>query len=170
MNAVYLSLFLLFLSPITLAEVKFVSQTGFIVENQVTVTKPVEHVWQSLIYDVDNWWPKDHSWWNGSLSIDPKAGGCFCEVKGDQSALHMTISYVDPNKVLRMIGGLGPLQEMGVTGALTWKLDDTDDQVQITLTYAVSGINPNGFASLAPIVDQVQAIQLGALAHHVQHQ
>jgi len=35
---------------------------------------------------------------------------------------------------------------------------------RITLTYKVGGINPEGFAELAPIVDRVQAQQLGGLA------
>lgn len=161
---------LLVVSPLSQGNVKFVSETGFIIENQVTVSRQAEDVWRALINDVDQWWPKDHTWWKGDLSIEPIAGGCFCEIKHDLSAAHMHISYVEPNKTLRMIGALGPLQEMGVSGALTWKFTPINDQVQLTLTYAVSGISPSGFEALAPIVDQVQATQLGALAEYVARQ
>ena len=57
---------------------------------------------------------------------------------------------------------------MGVHGALDWRISPGEHGgSRITLTYTVSGINPDGFAALAPIVDKVQGLQLGGLAAHL---
>ena len=81
----------------------------------------------------------------------------------------MRISFVDPPSLMRMTGGLGPLQGMGMYGALEWVFESTDQGTNVTMTYRVNGINPDGFAELAPIVDAVQAIQLGGLGSLVQN-
>ena len=155
-------------STSVLAEPKVlhVTETGFMVENKVTISQPADKVWHALINQVDKWWPKDHTWWGNDsvLSIDEFAGGCFCEKVGYKSAEHMRISFVEPQKLLRMTGGLGPLQGMGMHGALDWAFATTDEGTHITLTYRVSGIDPNGFEKLAPIVAQVQGMQLQGLA------
>ena len=62
-----------------------------------------------------------------------------------------------------MTGGLGPLQGMGVYGSLDWAIAFKDNTTTVTLTYSVTGINPDGFAELAPIVAKVQGMQLKAL-------
>ena len=80
----------------------------------------------------------------------------------------MRISFVDPSKLMRMTGGLGPLQGMGMFGALEWKFETIERGTEITMTYRVNGISPDGFAELAPIVDRVQAIQLGGLENLIQ--
>lgn len=146
-------------------KVVMVSEHGFIVENTAQSSKPASLLWQQLVEDVDSWWPKDHTWWgeDGVLSIDKFAGGCFCEKSVDKSAEHMHISFVEPQKLLRMTGGLGPLQGMGMYGALDWKFQQLNDKTIITLTYRVSGIDPTGFEKIAPIVAQVQGDQLNAL-------
>jgi uncharacterized protein YndB with AHSA1/START domain len=151
-------------------KVVHVSEHGFIVENTITTKQTPEKVWLGLVNDVDKWWPKDHSWWGvqGRFSIEPKAGGCFCEVAAQKSAEHMHISYVEPYKLLRMTGGLGPLQGMGVYGSLDWAIAFKDNATTVTLTYSVTGINPDGFADLAPIVAKVQGMQLKALQHFVE--
>lgn len=148
------------------AEVLYIEDTAFAVENRVLIQQPADKVWQTLVQQVDEWWPKDHSWWGGTFSIEPHAGGCFCERQGEQSAQHMMVSLVDPGVLLRMTGGLGPLQGLGLSGTLDWQLLPDEDNSQIThvtLTYRVNGYIPGGFSALAPIVDQVQALQLGGL-------
>ena len=76
----------------------------------------------------------------------------------------MRISFVDPEKLLRMTGGLGPLQGMGMYGSLDWVIEELSGKTHITLTYSVTGVNPNGYEALAPIVGKVQGQQLGQLA------
>ena len=155
----------------TLGEVILIAETGFIVENKVQISSNQETTWRVFTQRVDDWWPADHTWWGESstLTIDEFAGGCFCEKNAGKSAEHMRISFVDPPGLMRMTGGLGPLQGMGMYGALEWVFDSTDQGTKVTMTYRVNGINPDGFAELAPIVDAVQAIQLGGLASLVQN-
>jgi hypothetical protein len=152
------------------AEVKHISDHGFIIENTIKTDASIEDAWLGLTKHVNKWWPKDHSWWYGTFSIEDWAGGCFCEVNDKQTAEHMRVVFVDPHKVLRMIGGLGPLQGMGMNGALNWNFSELEDgATQVVLTYSVTGINPDGFEQLAPIVDQVQGIQLNGLASYLEN-
>ena len=149
-------------------KVLHVADYGFAVENTATINATKSAVWKALTEEVDNWWPKDHTWWGaqGTLSIDTHAGGCFCEISGVKSAEHMRISFVEPSKLLRMTGGLGPLQGMGLHGALDWQLSEKDGVTKVTLTYRVSGYSPEGYEKLAPIVAQVQGLQLQGLVDY----
>ncbi len=157
------------------ADINYANNTGFSISNTSESDAPVEVVYSHFIQHVDMWWPKDHTWWNGTLSIDEFAGGCFCEKSGTNSAAHMQVSYLEPNKKVVMTGGLGPLQEMGMYGALTWQFepiaDGSNSGTRVTLTYHASGnIHFSGkLASLeqaqglVKVVDKVQAQQLNAL-------
>lgn len=147
------------------AEVLDSSASGFTVQNVITVPVDPARAWKALVEDVDRWWPKDHSWFGtaGRFSIEPRAGGCFCEVSGARSAEHMRIGFVDPGVRLRMLGGLGPLQGMGLHGALDWSLEPVEGGTRITLRYVTGGYTTEDLVKFAPIVDQVQAIQLGGL-------
>lgn len=138
---------------------------GMTVENVVTVPVDVATAWDGLINHVDAWWPKDHSWFGkeGRFSIEPRAGGCFCEVSGARQALHMTIGFVDPQKLLRMVGGLGPFQGMGLSGSLEWRFKPVDGGTEITLHYTIGGYSTMDMSKFAPVVDRVQAQQLGGL-------
>ena len=167
------SLFLACSSSNVHADVKFATETGFSITNVSESSAPIEAVYSHFVQHIDMWWPKDHTWWKGTLSIDERAGGCFCETKDNASAQHMQVSYIEPNKKVVLTGGLGPLQEMGMFGALTWQFDEQEngEGTKVTLTYTASGhIHFNGKPAsldeakgLVKVVDQVQAQQLSAL-------
>ena len=142
------------------------SPQGFTIENVETVPVAPDVAFRALVEDVGRWWPADHTWWGDAarLSIEPRAGGCFCEIDGARQAAHMRVSFVDPGRLLRMTGGLGPLQGMGLHGALDWRFEAIDGGTRITLYYRVGGYSPDDLAEFAPVVDQVQAVQLGGLA------
>ena len=172
-------------SSMSIANVNYADNSGFSITNESESYAPVEVVYSHFIQHVDMWWPKDHTWWKGALRIDEQAGGCFCETTDTASAAHMQVSYVEPNKKVVMTGGLGPLQEMGMSGALTWEFstiasstssdvnpqDGRIPKTKVTLTYHASGnIHFNGqkasnedAANLVRVVDNVQAQQLNAL-------
>lgn len=151
------------------AEVLSSGATGFVIENTATVPADPTTTWEALVNDVGQWWPADHTWFGRSenLHIDARAGGCFCEVDGARQALHMTIGFVDPGHLLRMLGGLGPLQGMGMYGALDWKLEAAGTGTRITLRYDVNGFAPDNLEALVPVVDRVQAQQLGGLVRYL---
>ena len=149
------------------AEIKDSTPAGFTLENKRVVPVTPEVAFKALVDDVDRWWPKDHSWWgkDATFSIDAKAGGCFCERGGAREALHMLVTFVDPPNTLRMTGGLGPLQGMGLHGALEFRLKPQDGGgTEITMFYRAGGYTPDDLSRFAPVVDQVQGLQLGGLA------
>ena len=152
------------------AEVRDAAATGFTVENSVIVPVDAKSAWQALVGSVDAWWPKDHTWWQqaSKLTIDARAGGCFCEIDGNRQAQHMQVVFSDPPKLLRMIGGLGPLQGMGLYGVLEWRLAPVDGGTRITLWYRAGGYTSVDLVKFATVVDGIQALQLGGLARYLQ--
>ncbi|TPH18146.1 SRPBCC domain-containing protein [Litorilituus lipolyticus] len=161
----YLFMLLLLINGTCFAKVISKASNGFSIKIETKVPVNNEVAYQQFL-KVGKWWHPDHTWFgkSESLTIIPEVGQCFCEKNGDKQALHMTISYVDPNKEIRMIGGLGPLQMLGIHGGMSWKFEPvTDSTTKIIFTYQVSGYMDNGLDSLAPIVDKVQGIQLARL-------
>jgi len=148
------------------AEVRDAKPDGFTVENSVWVPATPQVAYAALVNDVGRWWPADHTWWGDAskLSISDKAGGCFCEIDGAQQAWHMTVTFTDPGKLMRMTGGLGPLQGMGLHGALEWRFAEENGGTRITLWYRAGGYTPDDIGKFAPVVDKVQGLQLGGLA------
>ncbi len=65
--------------------------------------------------------------------------------------------------MVRLDSPLGPLQEMPVTGVLTFNLAPQGAGTRITMTYRVAGGFTMESAKLAPIVDHVMSVQLGRL-------
>lgn len=150
------------------AEVKDQAANGFTLENSQWVPAKPEAAWNALLA-VGRWWPKDHTWWGEAsrLSIEPRAGGCFCEIDGVRQARHMTVVFAEPGKLLRLTGGLGPLQGMGLSGAMEWRLAEEKGGTRITLWYRAGGYTPDDLRTLAPVVDRVQGQQLGGLVEYL---
>lgn len=156
--------------PCAKAEVKSSSPTGFALEQRIDVDVDAAHAWQALVHEVDAWWPRDHTWWGAEsrLSIEPRAGGCFCEHAGTRSAEHLRVVFVDSPRSLRLLGGLGPLQGMGLHGVLEFRLSPNDDGgTAVQMNYTVGGYSATDLSGLAPVVDRVQAQQLGSLRSHL---
>ncbi|MBW8808609.1 MAG: hypothetical protein JF591_07185, partial [Lysobacter sp.] len=96
--------------------------------------------------------------------------GCFCEIGrgGKQQALHMTVAFVDPGKTLRLLGGLGPLQGMGLSGAMEFRLAPAaQGGTRITLFYRAGGYSPDDLSKFVPVIDKVQGLQLAGLADYL---
>jgi hypothetical protein len=145
---------------------------SFSLESTVTIQATPAAVYQEL-GRVSRWWDPEHTW-SGSarnLSLDLHAGGCFCEKLAEGGSIqHGRVLYVQPKVMLRLDAPLGPLQEMPVTGVLTFKLTPAEGATQVTMTYRVSGTFTMESAKLAPIVDQVMSHQLSRLKTHVDAQ
>jgi uncharacterized protein YndB with AHSA1/START domain len=146
-------------------EVKRAAPDGFTVEHRLPVTASPEEAWRVLVHP-ERWWPKDHTWSGdpGHLSLDANAGGCFCERWQDASVEHAKVIHVRPGRLLRMSGGLGPLQEMAVTGVLSVQLASDGSSSVATVTYRVSGDASHQLDALAPVVDRVIGEQFGLFA------
>ena len=75
----------------------------------------------------------------------------------------MRVVHAAPGKLLRMIGGLGPLQADALAGAPTTELMPAGQGTTITFTYVVAGRRASGLAALAAPVDGVLAEQYARL-------
>ncbi len=149
------------------AEVVSASSTGFTVRSEALVRADAQHAWRALVRDIGKWWNAEHSYSGQAenLSIDPRPGGCFCERLPDGGGvMHMTVVNLQPGKLLRLTGALGPLQSLGVAGSLSWSFVPIGDGTKIEVTYNVGGFNKDGFEAIAPAVDGVLRDQLQRLA------
>jgi nitroreductase len=79
------------------------------------------------------------------------------------SVQHGRVLFAQPGKLLRIEGALGPLQEMAVSGVLTFTLAPDAGGTRISMSYRVSGALTMDSAKLAPLVDSVMTQQLQRL-------
>lgn len=153
------------------AGVESASPSGFVLQAEAEVAASPDQVWRRLPH-VERWWNRDHTYSGDArrLSLDPRAGGCWCERWGDgQSVEHMRVVLVMEHegvRTLRVAGGLGPLQELAVNGALTFTVAPHASGAKITMTYRVSGDPTLGLDQLAPLVDSVLLEQFGRLSRY----
>jgi uncharacterized protein YndB with AHSA1/START domain len=153
------------------ASVVDITASGFLVSNEVSIHAPPEKVYRALVHQVGRWWNPEHTYSKDSnnLSIDARAGGCFCERLASGGAVeHMSVVYVQPNQTLRMSGALGPLQASGLAGSLTWMLVRSGADTTLKLSYSVGGYMQGGFDKVAPAVDAVLAEQSQRLRRFVE--
>ena len=138
---------------------------GFSVTETVHIAAPPDKVYPALIQPAQ-WWSSQHTFSHdaANLSLDAKAGGCWCEKLPDGGSVqHMTVLFVRPGGALRLRGALGPLQGLGVGGALTIELKAAAGGTDLTATYNVGGYLKDGLASWAPPVDGVLSEQFARL-------
>lgn len=146
-----------------------VTPTGFLVRYELAIAAPAAKVYESLL-SVGSWWSEKHTYSGDSrnLSIDARAGGCFCEKLPNGAVEHMRVVYLRANEALRMTGALGPLQASGVAGAMTWRLSPADKGTRLELTYSVGGFMAGGFEKIAPAVETVLKEQADRLKRYVE--
>jgi uncharacterized protein YndB with AHSA1/START domain len=138
---------------------------GFSVTEAVHIAAAPDKVYAALIAP-GTWWSSRHTFSHdaANLTLDARAGGCWCEkLPGGGSVEHLTVVFADPGKVLVLRGALGPMQGLGVEGALTIKLAAAGDGTDLTLTYNVGGYLKDGLTSWAAPVDGVLGEQVGRL-------
>lgn len=152
------------------AEVLDAGPTGFTLQNERTVAVSPAVAWKALVNDIAQWWPAAHTWTGRAahLRLDARAGGCFCETGEGWDVEHQRVVFVRGERLLRLAGGLGPLQGMGLTGILEWRLDAVENGTRITLWYRAGGYAPEDLTAVAPAVDAAQAQQLGGLVRHLE--
>ncbi|MCM8730817.1 SRPBCC family protein [Hephaestia sp. GCM10023244] len=149
-------------STVASAEVVSVATDSFELKTELTIAAPLDTVWATLGAP-QTWWDKDHTYSGDSanLYLDRQATGCLCErLPGKGSVEHARIVFSQPPRVLRLVGGLGPLQREAVTATLTFTLEPDGDGTRATLEYVVGGYMRGGGETLAPAVDQVLVHQL----------
>ncbi|MCI5106448.1 MAG: hypothetical protein MRY76_07030 [Pseudomonadales bacterium] len=163
---------LLLLSMASRAEVTAVSEAGFVSEHTITLATDPDRAFQALTADIQLWWDASHSYSleAANFRLEAVAGGCFCETLPDGGEVeHMRVVFVAPGKTLRLSGGLGPLQQIASSGAMTFDLKpNADGSTRLDYRYVVSGYQPGGLQAWAEPVDQVQWGQLLRLQAYLQ--
>ena len=151
------------------AAVVSTSADGFRIENKATVIATPDQVWTAL-GEVGSWWNSDHTY-SGSASnmtMPLKVGACFCEALPGGGVEHGRVIAVLPEqKLLRVQGALGPLQDKGVSAVLTFQVKAVDGGSEVVETYNVGGATPE-VIQMAPAVDRVLGEQLSGLKSYVE--
>lgn len=147
------------------AAAKVTDQTagGFTVVLEGDIALAPDEAWTRFV-DIGSWWSSGHSFSGdaGNMTITAQPGGCWCEKLPEGGFVeHMGVAFAAPGKMLVLKGGMGPLVFMGATGSLVVKFDPTDAGTHLTMTFAVGGYDPAGWADLSKAVDGVLTEQLG---------
>ena len=160
------------------AEVVSTTPTGFVTRDTAQIAAPPMAVWLALTKPAD-WWSDEHTWSGdaANLTLTPQAGGCFCEtIPGgdagsasamDGSARHATVVQAFPLKVMRLRGGLGPLQGEPAEGVLTITLKEIPGGTRVLWEYNVGGPMRFEIPMISAAVDQVMSQQLAGLRSHL---
>lgn len=144
---------------------------GFTVRVSVPIAASPDRTYRAVTDAIGAWWDKAHTFSGDArnLSLTAAPGGCFCEkLPGGGGVRHMTVVYADPGKLLRLSGGLGPLQDFAVVGTMTWKFTAAGDGTTVELTYRVGGYVTGGVANLAAPVNTVLTEQVARLKQFVE--
>jgi len=152
------------------AEVLASSPAGFVVRFETAVSRPPAEVYQRFL-QIGQWWSDAHTYSGKALNMTLRnePGGCFCEtLPGGGFVRHASVEYSDPGKLVRLSGGLGPLQELGAHGVLSFNFmaptQTANIGTRLVVSYVVSGFQPDpGFAALAAPVEGVLKEQVERL-------
>lgn len=159
------------ISQATIADVNDAAPGGFTLQHELIIEAPRVDVWRAAVADVGQWWNDDHtiSGDAANMSIQPVLQGCFCEASdATTGVVHLTVTSITPNKMLRLSGGLGPLGLMGVAGNMTWEFFEVDSGTSVRFVYAVGGYSPDGLDTIAAPVDAVIGEALQRLKAYVE--
>jgi hypothetical protein len=154
------------------AEVVDSSSSGFTVKVALTIKAAPADVYKKLVHDVGEWWDSAHTF-SGSaknLSLDDKPMGCLCEkFPAEGGVRHLEVVLAAPGKSLVMIGGMGPMQSLAVTGTMRIQLTPADGGTKFEMVYAVAGYLPAGMQMWAKPSDGMLTATFTRLQNYIEH-
>jgi len=153
------------------AEIADSGANGFTIKIVTTIKAAPADVYKKLVNNVGDWWSPQHTFSGDAhnLSIEEKPMGCFCEkLPNGGGVRHMEVIFFAAGKTLRMSGVIGPFQERGATGTITFTFTPDKDGTKLEVTYAIVGYQPQGVNSWAAPYDRVLTEQLTRLKNYVE--
>lgn len=154
----------------TRAEVVSAATNGFEVRETAQIAAKPDAVYAVLVAP-SRWWDSAHTYSKSAanLTLDARAGGCWCESLAEAGTVqHLIVVLAMPGKTLRLRGALGPLQGLGVEGAMTWKISPSAGGSDLELTYTAGGFAKDGLDKLAGPVDGVLGEQVERLKQFIE--
>jgi hypothetical protein len=152
------------------AEVVENSETGFRTKKTVEVAASPDKAYAAL-GQIGSWWDNAHTYTGkaSNMTLKLEAGACFCEALPGGGVRHGVVALAWPAQhTLRLDAALGPLQDEGAAGALTFKITPkTGGGSTVTVTYHVGGMRPAAAKTFAAPVDQVIGTQAARFARFV---
>jgi hypothetical protein len=147
------------------ADVTAAAPDGFAIVRTVDIAVDADAAWRAL-GRIGSWWDDEHTYSGDghNMSLELRAGGCFCERWSGGEIEHGRVVLAWPaQRTLRLDTALGPLQELGVSGALTFAVTAHETRSRVSLTYHVGGSSVSNLEPVAPLVESVLALQLERL-------
>jgi uncharacterized protein YndB with AHSA1/START domain len=138
---------------------------GFLVRHEVTVPVERKRAFKAVIHP-ERWWNDAHTWSGraANLSLDPHAGGCWCEKWDKGEAEHGAVIRLLADENLRVRAAFGPLQAMALAGVFDITLADAEGGgTRIVATFRVNGPASAQLDKLAAPVDGVIGEQVERL-------
>jgi len=149
------------------AEVVERTEAGFRTKKTVEVAASPDKAYAAL-GQIGSWWDGAHTYTGkaSNMTVKLEAGACFCEALPGGGVRHGVVALAWPDQhTLRIEAALGPLQNEGAAGALTFQISPkTGGGSTVTVTYHVGGMRAAAAKAFADPVDQVigtQAVRFG---------
>lgn len=129
------------LAGVARAEIKQLPTSAFSFEQTIRLPGTPDEIFGAITGDIGGWWDHSFSEHPKKFYLEPKVGGCFCEVFDDagNGVRHAVVTYVDRPKLLRFEGPLG-LAGNAVQLVFTYKFEPIwGDSTKLTLQAQGSG-------------------------------
>ena len=164
-----LALLLAAVAPTVHADIKAAASDGFLLVHSARIDAGPARIY-ALLPAIGRWWSSSHTYSGdaANLTLDPQAGGCFCERWKDGAVAHGRVILAMRDQLLRIDTALGPLQSKAVTGVLTFQLVPDGNATVLTLAYRVNGASGSALDKDAPAVDRVLSEQFVRLTRLVE--
>ena len=151
------------------AEVRAATPDAFQILFNEKVAAPPAAVY-AAIGQIERWWDGAHSYSGdaANLSLAMQPGGCWCERWSGGAVEHARVVMLLKDQVVRVEGGLGPLQNLGVSAVLTFQMKAEDGGTALAVGYRVNGSSASGLDKLAQPVDGVIGAAVQRLKRYVE--
>ncbi|HEU4929046.1 MAG TPA: SRPBCC domain-containing protein [Candidatus Krumholzibacteria bacterium] len=141
MRAIAILAALMLTAGASYAQVKKLPTDAFEINQSVRLPGTPEEIFGAITGDIGGWW--DHSFSENpkKFYLEPKVGGCFCEIFDEKGngVQHAVVTYVDRPKILRFQGPLG-LAGNAIQMVCTYTFEPVGaDSTQLTLKAQAAG-------------------------------